>query len=278
MTVPTLPLNDSTTIPAVGLGTYKLAGASGVDAIVSAIHQGYRLLDSAFNYENEGVVGEAIRRAGVPRGELVVTSKLPGRHHAHDAAVRTVHESMYRMGLDYIDLYLIHWPLPRVDRYVEAWQALVELRAAGLIRSIGVSNFLPEHLDRVIEATGVTPSVNQLERHPYWPADDQMAANAARGVQVQAWSPVGRGSGLRDEPIVAGIAAAHGRTPTQILLRWHVQTGAIPIPKSANPARQAENLDVFDFTLTTDDLARIATLARPDGRTTGQDPATYEEF
>lgn len=278
MSIPTYTLNDGLELPAMGLGTYQLNGADGVDAIVSGIQQGYRLIDSAFNYENEGAVGEAIRRAGVPREELIVTSKLPGRHQAYGEAIHTVQESLYRFGLDYIDLYLIHWPLPRVNLYVQAWQALIDLRTDGVIRSIGVSNFLPEHIDRIISETGVAPSVNQIERHPYWPADSQLKENAERSVRVQAWSPLGRTGAIRNEPLIAEIGRAHGKTPTQVILRWHVQAGVVPIPKASTPARQAENLDIFDFTLSDTELASMATLAKPDGRLSDQDPATYEEF
>ncbi len=277
-TIPSHTLSDGLELPAIGFGTYRLSGTAGVDAMVSAIRQGYRLLDSAFNYENEGAVGEAIRRSGVPREQLIVTSKLPGRHQARSHVARTVQESAYRMGLDYIDLYLIHWPLPKQDLYVEAWQELIELQRGGLLRSIGVSNFLPEHLDRLTKETGVTPVVNQIERHPYWPADDLVAASVARGIAVEAWSPVGRGATIRDEPVFAEIGRAHGKTPTQVILRWHTQAGVVPIPKAANPGRQAENLDIFDFELTDAELAAVATLAKPDGRLAGQDPATYEEF
>lgn len=278
MNIPAYTLNDGTQLPAVGLGTYQLHGTDGVNAIVSGIQQGYRLIDSAFNYENEGAVGEAIRRSGVPRAELIVTSKLPGRHHAYGEAIQTVQESVYRMGLDYIDLYLIHWPLPRLNLYVQAWQALVDLQSDGLIHSIGVSNFLPEHIDRIVSETGVTPSVNQIERHPHWPADSQVKENTERGIRVEAWSPLGRSSTVRDDPLIAEIGRAHEKSPAQVILRWQVQAGVVPIPKATSPARQAENLDIFDFTLTETELAEMATLAKPDGRLSNQDPATYEEF
>lgn len=276
--VPSHRLNDGGSLPAIGFGTYPLQGPAGVDAIVSAIHQGYRLIDSAFNYENEGAVGEAVRRAGVPREELLITSKLPGRHHAYEEAVRTVHESLYRLGLDHLDLYLIHWPNPRVGRYVEAWQALVDLRAEGVLRSIGVSNFLPEHLERIIAETGVTPAVNQVELHPYFPQAEQRRVDAELGIVTESWTPIGRGNPLRDEPVIGGIAQAHGRTPTQVILRWHIQLGAVSLPKSGSPERQAENLAVFDFELTDDEVATITALGRPDGRTYDQDPAVWEEF
>ncbi len=274
----TYTLNDGHTLPGIGFGTYPLGGPAGVGVIVSALHQGYRLIDSAVNYENEGAVGEAVRRSGVPREEIVVTSKLPGRHHAYAEAVTCVHESAYRLGLDHIDLYLIHWPNPGVDRYVEAWQALVDLRREGVVRSIGVSNFLPEHLNRIVAETGVTPAVNQIELHPYFPQEQQREVHDQLGIRTEAWSPIGKASGLRQEPVVAGIAEAVGRTPTQVILRWHVQLGVVPLPKAANPGRQRENLDVFDFELDDAQVAAITALARPDGRLNGSDPAFHEEF
>ena len=275
---PELTLNDGTTLPAAGLGTYKLKGAAGVGAMRAAIASGYRLLDSAFNYENEGAVGEAVRTCGVPREELRVVSKLPGRHQAYAEAVTTIEESLYRGGLDYYDLYLIHWPNPRQQRYAEAWRALVDARERGLVRSIGVCNFLPEHLERVIAETGVAPSVNQVELHPYFPQERQRAFDASLGIVTQSWSPLGRGTALLSEPVLGAVARAHGRSVPQVVLRWHVQLGAVPLPKSADPERQRENLAIFDFELTGDEMASITGLGRPDGRIRGQDPAVYEEF
>lgn len=277
-TIPSYRLNDGTDIPSLALGTYKLRGSEGVKAMVSAIRQGYRLLDSAFNYENEGAVGRAVRESGVPRSEIVITSKLPGRHHAYAEAVETVEESLLRMGIDYVDLYLIHWPNPRVGRYVEAYKALTDLQRRGLIRSVGVSNFLPEHLARVIDEVGVTPAVNQIELHPYFPQVEQLAVHDELGIRTESWSPLGRGNAVTEEPAIVRIARARGKTSTQIVLRWHVQLGSIPLPKSQNPGRQRENLDVFDFDLTPEEMTAITQLRRPDGRLAGQDPATYEEM
>lgn len=278
MTIPTLSAPDGTTIPAIGFGTYRLGGEEGADSITRAIDAGYRLVDSAFSYENEGAVGAAVRRADVPRDDVIVTSKLPGRHQAHDDAVRTVEESLFRTGLDRIDLYLIHWPNPRVGRYVEAYEALVECRERGLVRHVGVSNFLPEHLDAVIAATGVTPLVNQVELHPYFPQAAQRAADAERGVLTEAWSPIGRASDLLRDPVVTAVAAAHDVSPVQAILRWHVQLGVVPLPKASSPDRQRENLDVFSFELTTPEMNALTGLARTDGRTNDQDPAVYEEL
>lgn len=276
--IPSYTLNDGSTLPRVGFGTYKLNGAAGVETMARAIGHGYRLLDSAFNYENEGAVGQAARRSGVPREELRIVSKLPGRHHRFAEAVATVEESLYRTGLDYFDLYLIHWPNPSQDLYVEAWQALIEARRRGLVRSIGVCNFLPAHLDRLIAETGVTPSVNQIELHPYFPQDEQRRADRQRGILTQAWSPLGRANALLQDATIGGIAARLGRSIPQVILRWELQLGVLPLPKASAPERQTENISLFDFTLTDEDMAAIATLARQDGRTRDQDPARYEEF
>ena len=274
----TLQLNDGNTLPAIGLGTYSLDDAPGVEAITSALHAGYRLLDTAVNYGNEETVGEAIRRSGLPRDEIRVTSKIPGRHHGHRDAVASTKESLLRLGLDHLDLHLIHWPNPSVGKYVEAWQALVELQQQGLVRSIGVSNFTEEHLDAVIAATGVTPAVNQIELHPYFPQEHMRSVNAARGIVTESWSPMGKRQAPLDEPPIVAAAQAHGVTSGQVILRWHLQLGALPIPKSATPDRQRENIDVFGFELSTDEIAAITALGRPDGRLFGGDPDTHEEM
>lgn len=271
-------LNDGQVIPSIGFGTYPLTGAEGVEAIASAIRVGYRLIDTAVNYENETTVGEAIRAAGVPRDELVVTSKIPGRHHGYDEAIASTKESLQRLGLDHLDLHLIHWPNPSVGRFGEAWQALVDLREQGLVRSIGVSNFTEAHLDRIIADTGVTPAVNQIELHPYFPQVQMREVNAARGIVTEAWSPMGKRQAPFEEPAVRDAAEAHGVTPGQVILRWHTQIGSVPIPKSATPERQAQNLDLDGFTLTDDEVAAITALGRPDGRLFDGDPDTHEEM
>lgn len=278
ISIPSIRLNDGNDLPAVGFGTYKLNGSAGVSDIVSAIKVGYRLLDSAFNYENEGAVGEAVREAGIARDKLRIVSKLPGRHHHFEEAIATVEESLYRAQLDYYDLYLIHWPNPSKDLYVEAWQALIEARKKGLIRSIGVCNFLPEHLERLIKETGVTPVVNQVELHPYFPQEEQRAWDKAHGIVTESWSPLGRASKLLQDDTIKKIANRLGKSIPQVILRWHVQLGAIPIPKASSKERQIENLSLFDFELSPQDVEIIATLARPDGRLADQDPARYEEF
>lgn len=270
--------HDGFTLPAIGLGTYKLNGAAGAAAVRSAVEGGYRLLDSAFNYENEGAVGRGARDAGADRSSLIFTSKLPGRHHEYDAALRTIEESVFRSGLEAIDLYLIHWPNPVTGRYVEAWRALVEARERGLVGHIGVSNFLPEHLERIEAETGVRPVVNQIELHPYFPQAEAVEYHRERGIVVEAWSPVGRGNDIARQPVVGEIAAAHGITPVQAILAWHVARGVVPLPKSADPGRQRENLAAAEVVLTADEVAAITALGRPDGRLKDQDPARYEEF
>lgn len=276
--VPNVTLNDNTTLPAIGFGTYRLNGRAGADAMAEATRNGYRLLDSAFNYENEGALGEAIRLAGVPRERLRITSKLPGRHHRFEEALATIEESLYRAQLDYYDLYLIHWPNPSRDLYVEAWQALIEARKRGLVRSIGVCNFLPVHLEKILRETGVAPAVNQVELHPYFQQAEQRTFDMAHGIVTESWSPLGRANHLLKDKTLLAVAGRLDRTIAQVILRWHVQIGAVPLPKAASPERQVENLSVFDFELSPDDLASIASLDRPDGRTFDQDPARYEEL
>ncbi|MFY1615906.1 aldo/keto reductase [Micromonospora sp. WMMD736] len=278
MTIPHLSAADGTSLPAIGLGTYQLNGSAGVDAIGHAIRAGYRLLDSAVNYENEGAVGRAVREATGVRDELIVTSKLPGRHHDYDEALTTIEESVFRTGLDRIDLYLIHWPNPKVDRYVDAWRALIEARERGLVRHIGLSNFLPEHIDRLVAETGVAPLVNQIEVHPYFPQQEALDYHREHGILVQGWSPLGHGNDLRQHPVIAEIAAAHGVSTAQTILAWHVARQVIPLPKAASPQRQVENLAVFDIALTDAQVEAITALGRSDGRLSDQNPAVYEEF
>jgi len=278
MAIPTHRLSDGTTLPAIGFGTYPLTGEDWVAAIRSAIEVGYRLIDSAVNYGNEREVGEAIRQSGVPREEIQVASKIPGRHHAYDEAIRSTHESLERLGLEYLDLHLVHWPNPSVDRYTEAWRALVDLREQGLVRSIGVSNFTAQHLHRIIDASGVTPSVNQVELHPYFPQTEMRAVHEELGIRTESWSPLGKRQAPFTEPPVATAAERHGVTPGQVILRWQVQLGSIPIPKSATPERQRQNLDVFGFELDDDEVAAITALGRADGRLFGGDPDTHEEM
>jgi 2,5-diketo-D-gluconate reductase A len=277
-TIPTYTLNDGNTLPAVGFGTYPLAGDDGIAAMEGALDAGYRLLDTAVNYGNEAEVGEALRRSGLPRDEVQVASKLPGRHHAYDEAVTSVRGSLERLGLEYVDLHLIHWPNPSVDKYVEAWRALVDLQREGLVRSIGVSNFTEAHLTRIIEATGVTPAVNQVELHPRFPQEQMRRVHERLGIRTEAWSPMGKRRAPLEEESVMRAAERLGVTTGQVILRWHVQIGSLPIPKSSNPERQRQNLDVFGFELTDDEVAAISALGEPDGRLFGGDPDTHEEM
>jgi diketogulonate reductase-like aldo/keto reductase len=277
MSVPTYELNDGTTIPAIGLGTYQLDGDEGVKAMVAAIEAGYRLLDTAVNYGNEVQVGEAIRRSGVPREDLVVTSKIPGRDHRYDDAIRSTRESLERLGLEQLDLHLIHWPNPSDDLYPETWRALVDLQKEGLVRSIGVSNFTAEHLRRIIDETGVTPAVNQVELHPWFPQTEMREVHADLGIVTESWSPLGKRNAPFEQPAVVQAATHHGVSPGQVVLRWQVQLGCVPIPKSATPERQRQNLDVFGFELTDEEMDAITALGHEDGRLFGGDPDEHEE-
>ena len=271
-------LNDGLEIPSIGFGTYKLNGREGAESIKNAIELGYTLIDSAFNYENEGAVGEAVRKSSLKRDELSITSKLPGRHHSYKEALVTIEESLYRAGLDYYDLYLIHWPNPRLDLYVEAWQAFIEAQKRGLIKSIGVCNFLPEHIERLIKETGVKPSINQIELHPYFNQESQLAWHKDKEIVIESWSPLGRGNNIIKEEEIVKIAKTHNKSTSQVVLRWHTQLGAIPIPKATSKEHQLENLSIFDFELSQEEIESINKLTRADGRTNNQDPSFYEEF
>ncbi|SCX18417.1 aldo/keto reductase [Corynebacterium jeikeium] len=268
-------------LPEIGLGTYKMQGQAGADSVAAGIRAGYRLIDSAYNYENEGAVGAGIRAAtgagGIRRDEVIVTSKLPGRYQQHDDAVFSVEESLFRLGLDRIDLHLIHWPNPKQGHYVEAFETLLELRERGLIRHVGVCNFLPEHLEAVHSATGEYPVVNQIELHPHFPQAEAVAVHRELGIVTQAWSPLLRGAVL-EEPVIAEIADAHSATPGQVVLAWHRGRGVLAIPKAASQERQRENLDSLNVTLSAAEIEAITALGRPDGRRKNQDPAVYEEF
>ncbi len=276
--LPLIDLNDGTTLPAIGFGTYPLRGEDGTAAMVGALEAGYRMLDTAVNYENETEVGQALRRSGLPREDVVVASKVPGRHHAYDDAIASVRGSLERLGVERTDLHLIHWPNPSQGKYVEAWRALVQLKADGLVRSIGVSNFTEEHLTRIIDATGVVPAVNQVELHPRFPQERMREVHQRLGIVTEAWSPMGKRRAPLDEDAVTSAAAAHGVTPGQVILRWHVQLGTLPIPKSADRSRQEQNLDVFGFELSELEMAQVGALAEDDGRLFGGDPDTHEEM
>lgn len=276
--IPEMTMNDGYTIPEVQFGTYQIRGGAGLQQVMEAIKQGYRGLDTATNYDNEGMVGEAIRRSGMPRAHFFVTSKLPGKYHQYDEATMAIQETLYRLGLDYLDLYLIHWPLPKRNHYVEAFQAMIDAQKRGLIRSIGVSNFEPEHLDRLINETGVTPAVNQIEVHPYWNNERMVNEDQKRGIVTEAWSPLGRGNAALKEPVIQDLAKKYDKNAAQIILRWHSQRGVIPVPRSSNLVHQKSNKAIFDFKLTDQEIQAINQLSKPDGRVDGQDPNEYEEF
>lgn len=273
-------LNDGKQLPVIGLGTVHIQGATGLESILTALDAGYRLIDTSTNYHNEGMVGAAIRRTPISRHEILVTSKLPGLAHRYDMAIKLIQESLYRTGLDYFDIYLIHWPLPKRDLYVEAWQALIDAQKFGLIRSIGVSNFTREHLNRIIAETGVTPAINQIERHPYFNNLETVRANNELGILTQAWSPFGRDKlNVLEDPVIKELALKYDKEPSQIVIRWNLQQNVQPIVKAASAKHQLANLDVLDFELQVSDMERINALDRGEaGRIAGQDPDEYEEF
>ena len=270
-------LNDSTEVPAIGFGTYPLKDEEGITAIVGALEAGYSYLDTAVNYGNETEVGEALRRSGLQREDVRIATKIPGRFHAKDLALTSLRDSAQRLGVEQIDVGLIHWPNPSVGLYVEAWQALVEAQQEGLVRTIGVSNFTGEHLRRIIDETGVTPAINQIEVHPLFPQQEMLQVDADLGILTQAWSPMGKRSAPFEAEPVAAAAKAHDVSPGQVILRWHLQRGVMPLPKSGTPSRQADNLDVFGFELSQQEVDAISALGRPDGRLFGGDPDTHDE-
>jgi 2,5-diketo-D-gluconate reductase A len=266
---PRLSLDDGAIIPQLGFGLYKVPAADAARLAREAIAIGYRHLDTAAFYGNEEGVGEAVREAPVPREELFVTSKVWKDDNGYDTTLRAFDASMARLGLATLDLYMIHWPVPSTDRYVDTWRALIRLREEGRVRSIGVANFHAHHIERVVAETGVTPVVNQVELHPWLPQRELREFDEDRGIRTEAWSPLARGRILAT-PLLDDLAAKHGRTPAQIVLRWHIELGNIVIPKASSPDRLRENLDVFDFALDADDLAAIASLET--GERTGRDP------
>lgn len=266
--------NDGRKIPQVGLGVWRTGQEEAPAVVRKALETGYRHIDTAAVYGNEEGVGEGLRSAGIAREDIFVTTKLWNDDQGYDSALRAFDASLERLGLDYVDLYLIHWPAPRKDAYVDSWKALIALRDAGRARSIGVSNFNVEHLERIIGETGVTPALNQIELHPRFQRTELRAFHASRGIATESWSPLGQGTLLAD-PVIGAIAAKHGRTPAQVVIRWHIDNGLIVIPKSVTPSRIEENFAVFDFALDADDLSAIAALDAEDGRI-GPDPLTAE--
>jgi 2,5-diketo-D-gluconate reductase A len=277
MTVSNVVLNNETTIPQLGFGVFQVPPDQTAQVTGTALEVGYRHIDTAQMYGNEAGVGEAIKASGIARDELYITSKLNNTFHEPDAARRAFDETLTRLGLDRIDLFLIHWPLPtRYDGdYVSTWRTLNEFVADGRATSVGVSNFQPAHLDRIIEETGLVPAVNQIEVHPYFTNEAARAASIRHGVEVEAWSPIAQGKVL-DDAVIGEIAAAHGKTPSQVTLRWHIERGDIVFPKSMREERMRENFDIFDFTLTEDQVAAITALDRGEDGRTGPNPDTFD--
>ncbi|KAA3447881.1 2,5-diketo-D-gluconic acid reductase [Mesorhizobium sp. SARCC-RB16n] len=267
-----ITLNDGAAIPQLGLGVWQVDHDITAQVVGWAIEAGYRLIDTAQGYQNEEGVGEAIRAAGVPGRDLFITSKLRNGAHQRDAALRAFDDTMQKLGVEQLDLFLIHWPVPGQDKYVEAWKTLVELKQAGRIKSIGVSNFNRDHLERIIGETGVTPVVNQVELHPRFQQRDLREFHACHDIHTESWSPLGSGRLLSD-PTIAGIARKHGKSAAQTIIRWHLQQGLIVIPKSVRQDRIAANFDVFDFELDAQDLETIGGMDSADGRN-GPNPAT----
>ncbi|MEV7912819.1 aldo/keto reductase [Streptomyces griseus] len=271
--VPSITLNNGLDMPQLGFGVWQVPDDEAEKAVATAIETGYRSIDTAAIYANETGTGKAIAASGVARDELFVTTKLWNSEQGHDSTLRAFDASLDKLGLDYVDLYLIHWPVPAKDAYTDTYKAFEKILADGRAKAIGVSNFHPEHLKRLLAETSVVPAVNQIELHPQLQQAESRAIHADHGIATEAWSPLGQGKGLLEVPTVVAIAQKHGRTPAQAVLRWHLQTGNIVIPKSVTPSRIKENLDVFGFELDADDLAAFAAL--DEGRRLGPDPAEF---
>lgn len=273
MTQPMMTLNDGRTMPQLGTGIWQIDDAATPAVVAEALRMGYRLIDGAAAYKNEAGLGAGVRDSGVARDQIFVTSKLWNDAQGHDAALRAFDATMERCGLEYLDLYLIHWPLPALDAYVDTWKALIRLRDEGRVRSIGVANFHEPHLRRLIDETGVAPALNQIELHPSLTQERMRAVNKQLGIVTQSWTPLGRGDSF-DAPAIRDAAARTGRTVAQVILRWHIQHGLSVIPKSEKTQRLAENFDVLDFTLTPEEMSAIDALDR--GHRTGPDPDEFD--
>jgi 2,5-diketo-D-gluconate reductase A len=270
---PTLTMNDGNQIPQLGFGVFQIDPDETTEPVRIALDVGYRLIDTAQGYRNEEAVGTALRNSGIPIEDVFVTTKLTNSEHGRDKTLAAFDNSMRKLRLDVLDLFLIHWPVPKLDLYVETWKAFDELRREGRIRSIGVSNFTTEHLQRLIDETGVVPTVNQVELHPRFPQEELRAFHAQHGILTEAWAPLGQGRGLLAEPVLAEVARSKNKSPAQVVLRWHIQLGNIVIPKSVTPSRIRENFDVFDFAL---DDAQMEQISRLDtGERLGPDPRTF---
>lgn len=272
--VPPIILNNGVEMPQLGFGVWQVPDAEAEKAVATALEAGYRSIDTAAIYGNEEGTGKAVAASGIAREKLFVTTKLWNADHGYDAALRAFDASLDKLGLDYLDLYLIHWPLPSKDSYVDTYKALEKIYADGRAKAIGVSNFLPEHLERLLGETSIIPAVNQIELHPHLQQRAAREFHAEQGIATEAWSPLGQGKGLLEVPAIVAIAQKHGRTPAQIVLRWHVQLGNVVIPKSVTPSRIVENIAVFDFELDVEDIAAISALN--EDRRLGPDPATFD--
>lgn len=272
-TVPDITLNNGVTMPQLGFGVWQIPDDEAATAVATALEAGYRSIDTASLYRNEQGTGRAIAASGIAREDLFVTTKLWNTDHGHDTALRAFDASLSKLGLDYVDLYLIHWPTPARGLYLETWRALEKIHADGRARAIGVSNFPVAQLQHVLDEGGVVPAVNQIELHPHLAQAELRAFDATHGIATEAWSPLGQGRDLLDEPALAAVAAKHGRTPAQVVLRWHLQLGNVVIPKSVTPSRIKENLDVFGFELDAGDLAAIDAL--DNGGRLGPDPSAF---
>jgi 2,5-diketo-D-gluconate reductase A len=270
---PTIILNDGNVIPQLGFGVWQVPPDITAASCAEAIRAGYRSIDTAEGYQNERGVGRAVHESDVARGDIFITSKLRNGAHRRDDALKAFDATMRELGIDRLDLFLIHWPVPSRGNYVEAWQTLVELRDQGRVRSIGVSNFNVDHLERIIAETGVTPAVNQIELHPRFQQRDKRAFHKEHGIAIESWSPLGSGK-LIDEPAICAIAKKHGKSAAQVMIRWHLDEGLIVIPKSVTPSRIRENIAVFDFSLDDADRRMIAAMDDPGGGRFGPDPAT----
>lgn len=270
---PSVPLNDGHSIPALGFGVFKVPPADTERAVLAALQAGYRHIDTAAVYGNERETGRAVAASGVPRDELYLVTKLWNSEQGYDSTLAAFEASIDRLGLEYLDLYLVHWPMPKLNKFVDTFRAFAQLRDQGRIRSIGVSNFEPDHLTALVDATGLVPAVNQVELHPRLPQNELREVHARLGIATEAWGPLGQGS-LLTNPVVTAVAEGLGRTPAQVLLRWHLQLGNIVIPKSVNPQRIASNFNVFDFELSEHDMASISSL--DDGNRLGPDPQTFD--
>ncbi len=267
-----ITFHDGNTIPQVGLGVWRTPADITAPTVRSAIAAGYRHVDTAAIYENEDGVGEGIKSSGVPRSDIFLTTKLWNDDQGYDSTLKAFDKSLKRLGTDYVDLYLVHWPAPTRNRYVDTWKAFIQLKKDGRARSIGVSNFYPEHIDRLVAETGVVPVINQIELHPDFQQKASQAAHKKLEIATQSWSPLGQGK-LIDHPVIGGIAKKHGKTPAQTIIRWHMDSGLVVIPKSITPSRIEENFQVFDFALDDDDMAAIAKLDDIGARM-GPDPKT----